>query len=103
LLGQADNDVLFGESGSDTYTGGAGDDIFTFAQGSGSDHDVITDFVAGGAEDTLDFSNLNGTGITWSISQVGSDTLFTFSNGDTLTLNNVNMNNLVVIDPFHYG
>ena len=55
-----------------------------------------------GDKGTLGFT-FDAAGVTWSISQVSADTLFTFSNGATLTLANVNMNDLVAIDSWHYG
>jgi DNA repair protein RecN (Recombination protein N) len=51
INGRDGDDAINGDGGDDTLTGGAGDETFVFALGAG--HDVITDFVAGGAEDEL--------------------------------------------------
>ena len=101
LRGFGGNDVLNGGAGNDLLNGGAGDDTFVFAPGTGQDR--VADFVAGGVDDTLDLSAYNGSGVTWTISQVGADTVFTFTNGEEITLTGVTATNLVVIDPFHYG
>jgi serralysin len=88
-------------AGDDTLSGGGGDDSFVFAPGSGAD--IVVDFAAGGLEDSLDLSAYAGTGITYGVAQVGADTVFTFSNGDTITLVNVDIDNLVQTDPFGWG
>jgi Ca2+-binding RTX toxin-like protein len=93
--------TIIGNSGDNVLAGGAGDDIFVFAPSAG--HDTLSDFTAGGVDDTLDLSAYNGGGVTWTISEVGADAVIAFSNGDSITLTNVDMNNLVAIDPWHYG
>jgi hypothetical protein len=72
-----------------------------FTPGSGAD--VVVGFAAGGLEDSLDFSAYAGTGITYDVDQVGADTVFTFSNGDTITLVNVDIDNMVQTDPYGWG
>ncbi len=101
LYGRQGNDTLNGGEGDDTMSGGGGDDHFVFTPGSGADR--VLDFAAGGLEDTLDFSAYEGTGITYGVAQVGADTVFTFSNGDTITLVNVDVDNLVQTDPYGWG
>jgi len=101
LYGRQGNDTLNGGAGDDTLSGGGGDDSFVFAPGSGLD--IVVDFAAGGLEDTLDLSAYAGTGITYGVAQVGVDTVFTFSNGDVVTLVNVDIDNLVQTDPFGWG
>jgi Ca2+-binding RTX toxin-like protein len=101
LFGNLGDDVLAGGAGNDLLAGGAGNDAFVFAPGSGSD--TVTTFLAGGIDDTLDFSAYNGTGITWTITQVGANTVFDFTNGDQITLTNVIAANLVQTDPFGFG
>jgi hypothetical protein len=106
IEGNADNDTVFGGGGNDTILGGtgadavdggrgndfltgdAGLDVFHFANGYGAD--IVTDFTPG--TDKLD---LTGMGLTSTLqalafaSQVGSDTVFNFGAGDTITLQNV--------------
>ncbi|EJL21737.1 hypothetical protein PMI01_05152, partial [Caulobacter sp. AP07] len=69
----------------------------------GSGADRITDFDAHGEGDVLDFSGYAGTGVTWTVAQVGADTVFTFSMGDTLTLANVNSAGHAMIDAWHWA
>ena len=83
LYGAEGNDRIVGGSGNDRLTGGTGNDLFLFTAGHGDD--VITDFVAGGADDRLQIS---GYSTYDSKSQVGSDTLLTFGN-DSILLKNV--------------
>lgn len=91
LDGGDGNDWLRGKSDNDVLAGGAGDDRFSFGPGDGGDS--ILDFVAGGAEDWLDFSEFGGASFT--LSQSGPDAVFTFSSGETLTLVGVAVSNLV--------
>ena len=87
LIGGSGKDELFGGKGMDTLTGGRGRDTFVFASGQ----DTITDFdgdilrlndaLWGNAQlsiaEILDFAEVQGT-----------DTVFTFTAGRTLTLEN---------------
>jgi Ca2+-binding RTX toxin-like protein len=73
--------------------GGAGGDTFIFSGGGGND--VVLDFKAG--QDILQISKgINGTDIASvgdlsdRIQQVGSNTIVDLGNGDTITLVNVN-------------
>ena len=93
--------VITGNSGNNTLTGGAGDDTFVFGPSSGDD--IIVDFVAGGTDDELDLSAYTTAGITWTITQVGADTVFDFTNGDSITLLNTTATSLVQLDPDSYG
>ena len=96
IKGRAGNDTLFGGQGQDRLNGGDGDDILTGLRGpdrfvfaAGNDHvtDFDGDFLSlnrdlwGGtvlsAEQILDFAKV-----------VGSDTVFDFGSGNTLTLDN---------------
>jgi Ca2+-binding RTX toxin-like protein len=101
LFGQGGADTLNGRGGNDTLHGGAGNDRFVFTPGAGDD--VISDFVAGGAEDWIDLSGYQGSGVTWTITQVGANTVFDFTNGDSITLLNVNAAALTQIDPWSWG
>lgn len=85
LHGQGGNDHLFGDAGNDTMTGGGGNDVFYFDGGA----DRITDF----AGDRLRFDESLWGGTTISKSDalsygsvIGSDTVFDFGNGNTLTM-----------------
>jgi Ca2+-binding RTX toxin-like protein len=104
LNGGAGNDILDGGAHADTLIGGAGDDTFVFTGGGGQD--VVMDFTVG--DDILQIAqNINGTGIasaddlTSRLTQVGSDTVVDLGNGDTITLHNVNADD-VTSDPSHY-
>ena len=101
LFGLAGADTLNGGAGNDALDGGAGDDAFVFAPGSGAD--TVAGFIAGGVEDSIDLAAYNGSGVTWTITQTGADTVFAFSNGDQITLTNVTAANLVQTDPFGYN
>ncbi len=82
LSGGNGKDRLDGGKGADTLIGGAGADVFVLQQGSGSD--VVTDFSKLDG-DSLYFSGYK-TLAAPTIAQVGSDTLISFSNGDTVKL-----------------
>jgi serralysin len=101
LDGGAGHDVLFGWTGNDTLTGGLGNDTFVFNYGSGADR--IADFDAHGEGDVLDFSGYAGTGVTWTVAQVGADAVFTFSMGDTITLAGVTASAHHMIDASHWA
>jgi len=95
LTGGNANDTLSGMGGDDTLSGGAGLDIFIASQNNGND--TISDF-----ENGLDLIDLSNASLAineisdLTISQTGTDTLVSFSNGsfslqnvqsDTLTFN----------------
>jgi Ca2+-binding RTX toxin-like protein len=101
LIGNSGANAINGMGGDDDLIGGAGNDRFVFAPGAG--RDTIQDFVAGGVDDTLDFSAYAGTGVTYSLSQVGANAVFAFSNGDQVTLINVTAANLVQTDPWGWS
>ncbi|MBW8860392.1 MAG: hypothetical protein JF570_11900, partial [Caulobacter sp.] len=101
LDGGAGGDVLFGWTGNDSLTGGLGNDTFAFNFGSGSDR--ITDFDAHGEGDVLDLSGYAGTGVTWTVAQVGADTVISFSMGDAITLANVVASAHQMIDAWHWA
>ncbi|MGD9982112.1 MAG: M10 family metallopeptidase C-terminal domain-containing protein [Hyphomonadaceae bacterium] len=101
IVGNSGANIIAGGGGNDLLEGGLGDDTFVFSPGGGSDR--VTDFVAGGTDDDLDLSAYAGTGITWVIAQVGADTVFMFSNGDSITLLNVTASNLTHPSEYTYG
>lgn len=92
LSGGKDRDLLHGSTGNDVLTGGAAEDRFVFRDGW--DRDRITDFNK--SQDTLLLDNNLWSG-SLSTSQVvsrfakdtGSNVVFDFGGGDTLTLQGV--------------
>jgi Ca2+-binding RTX toxin-like protein len=104
LNGGAGNDQLIGGAGNDVLTGGLGNDSFVFSAGFGKD--TITDFTAGlGVTDELHLT-LGTAFDTYAevmavATQVGANTLFTFSATDTLTLTNV-LKATLVNDDFNF-
>jgi len=99
LDGQGGNDTLTGGEGNDTLTGGGGTDTFVFADGFG--FDTITDFNQAqgdridltGVTALTDFATLQSLAI-----QDGVNTVIDFADGNTITLNNVNLANLTAND-----
>jgi len=94
LIGNGKADILAGENGNDTLTGGFGNDDFVFADNFGGD--IVTDF--GQGADEIDLSAVSGiNGFTDlsnnHLSQSGSDAVIT-DGADTITLENVNINDL---------
>ncbi|NVK15478.1 MAG: M10 family metallopeptidase C-terminal domain-containing protein [Rhodobacteraceae bacterium] len=102
LFGSHNNDRLYGGGGADTLTGGgendivtggAGDDTFVFSQGH--DADQITDFGVG--SDTL---LLSGFGFSTEqdaldlATELSGDVVFDFGNGDSLTLLDLQLQDL---------
>jgi Ca2+-binding RTX toxin-like protein len=86
LTGSLHNDVLRGNNGNNVLSGGGGNDIFVFAT-TNFGQDRISDFDSNptGGQDLLDISGLGidatnfSTSVT--ITDVGADTLVTFSGG----------------------
>jgi Ca2+-binding RTX toxin-like protein len=101
LQGGAGDDILRGGSGADTIDGGAGDDLLaggaggdTFVFTGGGGNDVVLDFKPG--QDLLQISKgINGTDIATAddlagrVQQVGDNTVIDLGHGDTITLVNV--------------
>ena len=92
ILGGSGDDILQGGAGDDLMIGGSGSDTFVFTGGGGND--VVLDFTLG--EDMLSISKgINGTGIESAddvashATQVGANTVIDLGNGDSITLNNV--------------
>jgi glucose/arabinose dehydrogenase len=100
LYGGNGSDVLMGDAGRDMMAGGPGNDRFVIVPGSGAE--TIADFVAGAnSDDRFDvtaFAGLKLTDILNRATQAGADTLIDFGNGDTVTLQNVDRNNLNIDD-----
>ncbi|WP_082024820.1 DUF4214 domain-containing protein [Mameliella alba] len=102
LSGDGSANTIWGGGGDDTISGRGGDDILighsgadTFRFTSGWDHDQINDF-----EDDVDEILLFNMGYATvqdalaDASQQGSDVVFDFGNGDTLTILNVTLADL---------
>ncbi|MBP2227849.1 Tol biopolymer transport system component/Ca2+-binding RTX toxin-like protein [Azospirillum agricola] len=85
LLGGAGNDVLVGGAGDDTLFGGAGADVFGFGIASGIDR--IGDFNAAEG-DRLQI----GVGVTWTVTEVGSNALVNLSSGGLVELDGIRPN-----------
>lgn len=101
LIGGSGNDYLSGDNQDDTLTGNSGDDRFFFK--IGDDNDVITDFVAGGTDDEIQLDNFGSNFDTFSevlgaATQFGGDTVIDFGNGDTITLQGVDRDDLTAAD-----
>ena len=97
LNGGAGKDILFGGEGNDTLTGGADSDQFVFTANFG--HDTIVDFTHG--EDHIVFDQAifqTVSDILAHASQVGADTVITFDQSNSVTLKNVDKNNLSTTD-----
>ena len=94
-------DVLDGRGGSDTLTGGSGDDRYIYS--SGYSTDTIVGFVAGaGTPDKIDLTGIptvhNLADVLAVATQSGANTVFNFSGGDTLTLQNIQKTALAADD-----
>lgn len=102
LSGSVGNDTLDGRAGNDFLSGGAGTDTFVYATGGG--FDFIQDFVHG--QDKIDLTGVYGifslADLQSHAAQIGSNTVITFSSGDGLTLQNVDLNSLTASD-FLFG
>jgi Ca2+-binding RTX toxin-like protein len=100
LVGGDGRDVLIGGFQSDELTGGAHADTFLFATsayGLGTGADVITDFQVG--QDVIQFQRAYWGGVDslddLTFSQVGADTVISFGNAASITLDNVDMQQLL--------
>jgi hypothetical protein len=87
ISGGAGDDMIFGDKGADTMTGGEGADTFHFSAGAGND--VVTDFNAADGDKVQ-----VAEGSVFKVSQDGSDVVIEAPNGDTMTLQNVQLSDL---------
>jgi len=87
LFGGAGNDFVSGDRGNDTITGGAGADLFHDSQDASIDR-VIDFNLAEGDKVMLD------PGTTYTVSQVGADTVIDFGAGNQMILVGVQMSTL---------
>ena len=86
-VGGAGNDFVSGDRGNDTVSGGAGADIFHTSQDAGIDR-VLDFHIAEGDRVELD------PGTTYTVSQVGADTVINMSAGNQMILVGVQMSTL---------
>lgn len=103
LDGGKGRDELDGGADNDTLTGGAGDDRFVYKADGGGD--VIFDFTAGaGNIDELDLTAVGITSFVQAMALASSsglndeNTTFDFSDGNTLTLVDVSLGDLIASD-----
>jgi Ca2+-binding RTX toxin-like protein len=89
LIGGDGNDFLSGDRGNDALTGGAGADTFNFFAGSGLDMVLDYNYAEG------DRVRIEG-GASYTVSQIGANTLVDLGNGDVMTLVGVQANTLPV-------
>jgi Ca2+-binding RTX toxin-like protein len=93
LLGGAGDDILIGGANNDSMNGGAGADQFVFLGLDGKD--TITGFEV--ARDIIvieDDSFASLADLMAHAHQVGKDAVFTFDNGDSLTLKGINVHSI---------
>ncbi len=87
IIGGAGNDYISGDRGNDTETGGAGADLFHTSQDAGVDK-VLDFHISEGDQVLLD------PGTTYTVSQVGADTVIDLGNGNEMILVGVQMSTL---------
>jgi Ca2+-binding RTX toxin-like protein len=87
IAGGAGDDFVSGDRGNDTITGGAGADIFHGSQDAGIDR-VLDFHLAEGDRVMLD------PGTTYTLSQVGADTVIDMGNGNQMILVGVQLSSL---------
>jgi hypothetical protein len=96
IVGSESDDILTGLAGNDTLTGGFGDDTFVFNSGGGAD--TITDF--GEGNNVIDLSDFADSGydslanVISHSTQTGNDVTIDLGNGDSVTLEGVDLNSL---------
>ena len=99
LIGNGGNDTINGLAGNDSLTGGLGADTFIYANGGGAD--FIGDFNHGEG-DRIDLTAVSGifsfADVQSRASQQGPNTLIDLGGGNTITLANVIVGNLVAGD-----
>ncbi len=106
LIGNILANQLDGGRGNDMLTGSDGQDVFIYSTSYGAD--VITDFiVSGSGADLIDltgYQSITSYSALLAIgNQSGSSTVFTFSSGNMLTLQNVSLSTLAATDFVFYS
>ncbi len=105
LDGGAGNDQIRGGQGDDILTGGAGDDFVSGDRGNdtetgGAGADIFHSFSGAGIDRVLDFNQAEGDrvmldpGTTFTLKQVGADTVVDMGNGDQVILVGVQLSTL---------
>jgi Ca2+-binding RTX toxin-like protein len=105
LDGGAGNDQVRGGQGDDSISGGAGDDYISGDRGNdtetgGPGADIFHSFSGAGIDRVLDFNAAEGDrvmldpGTSYTVSQVGADTVVDMGNGDQVILVGVQLSTL---------
>lgn len=114
VYGNLGNDTLDGGAGADTVRGGQGDDVLTGGDGAdfvsgdlgadtmtgGAGADIFHSFTGSGVDRILDFNLAEGDrlqldpGNTFTLAQVGADTVVSLGAGDQVILVGVQMSSL---------
>ena len=98
LRGKVGDDNIAGGAGNDTMTGGKGSDTFYFNPVTdGKSHDVITDFDVFGP--VIDHLWVENASYTVAEAHNGRDTLVTLSEGSTILLKHVQLDDLLAYFP----
>ncbi len=84
LVGNTMDNVITAGKGADVITGGGGNDTFVVAPGDKLE--TITDFLANGAQDQIDITSYQKSGITETFVDHGTYASINFSNGDEIDL-----------------
>lgn len=94
---QGSDDVLNGGAGNDRLEGGGGRDTFVVERGTGADTvlDFAVDADTGDLLDVSDFGFSNLEEIQSAAVQDGQNTVISFGNGDQVTLENIDLGDLV--------
>ncbi|HEV2532473.1 NF038122 family metalloprotease [Phenylobacterium sp.] len=87
IVGGSGNDWISGDRGNDTLVGGAGADTFHTFSGAGIDR-VLDFHISEGDRVQVDL------GTSWTVVQVGADTVIDMGNGDQMILVGVQMTSL---------
>jgi Ca2+-binding RTX toxin-like protein len=105
LSGDAGNDVVRGGQGNDVVFGGSGDDYVSGDRGDdtlsgGAGADIFHSFGDAGIDRVLDFNAAEGDrvmldpGTTYTVAQVGSDTVISMAGGAQMTLVGTSLSSL---------
>lgn len=103
LYGSDENNKIAGGDGNNTLTGGNGADSFIFTNQANA-ADIISDFTIG--TDIIDLNNAGFSGVTGfsnlNLSNADGNTVISFANGHSITLNNINYTQLSASDFIFY-